>query len=89
MSKGCLNVVIGICIEFMAERVWNAYRQYRFHMKQKRLSDDFQSGKLSINDIRKKYNLPPLEGCDVRVTTELSSKNKDLNDLEHHGGTKV
>lgn len=89
MSKGCLGVVIGICIEFIAERVCNAYIQYRFRMKQKQISDDFQSGKLSINDIRKKYNLPPLDGCDVRVTTELSSKNKDLNDLDHHGETKV
>lgn len=70
MLKGCLGVVVGICIEFIAERIYSVYRQYRFRKKQKQLSEDFQSGKLSINELRKKYNLPPLEECDVKLTIE-------------------
>jgi hypothetical protein len=75
-----IGIAIGVSIEFIAERICNAYKQYKFRMKQKRLSEDFQSGKLSINELREKYNLPPLEGCDVRTTTDLPNKRKDVCD---------
>lgn len=36
----------------------------------------FQSGEVTVNDMRRKYGLAPIEGLDVRITTVQSDNNE-------------